>query len=260
MEDIGRILREAREQLNKSHEEIHDQTKISSAHLQLLEANNFTFLPETYIKAFLKTYAKALGLDEKDILNKYLENQREKRRAEEELNEVSSQDSAAPIPTNYNLEWSLGFGAIILIFGLIFVYAKYKSQNYGEPIPIVKGTLVEEVKDEESPESHRPQDKYEDNVSSPLELEITAIEKVGLRLAIDNNKVNEYTLSPGNKLIWIAEKRFEMFVGNVAAIMINFDGKRLNNLGNPGVAMRLVITKDGLVEQEIISNTQSPKK
>lgn len=258
MENIGRILKEAREHLNKSHEEIHIQTKISVDHLKFLEENNFAFLPETYVKAFLRTYARTLGLDDNQILRKYLENQEEKRKAEEELNELTSSEPKPGAPTNLNLEWSLGFGALVLIFSVIFVSTKYKSQIFEKPPNLVKGTPVEEVRDKDISTNQQPQTEKE-SLSSPLGLEITAIEKVWLRLTIDNNKVNEYTLAPGNKLIWIAQNRFEMLIGNAGAINVNFNGRKLSTLGASGEPVRLVITKDGLIEREIVTNAQRPE-
>ncbi len=256
MEDIGKILKEARERLKKSHEEIYKETKINISQLQALEENNFTFLPETYVKAFLKTYAKNLGLDPDDILNKYLKNQEEKRKAEEESDESSGPVPSSPEPTNNYLEWSLGFGAVILIFSVIFVYAKYRSYDFEGSANLIKEAQIQGAKVEANSANQHPKSVYKETLASPIELEVTAVEKVWLRLTIDNNKVNEYTLNPGNKLMWIAENKFEILVGNAAGIRLNFEGKEFANLGAPGEPMRLVVTKDGLVEQEKVGSVQ----
>lgn len=47
------------------------KTKIDIKKLEALEDGDFAFLPELYIKAFLKDYAKAIGLKEQFILEKY---------------------------------------------------------------------------------------------------------------------------------------------------------------------------------------------
>lgn len=79
MENLGEKLKQKRISLNKSHEQIHEQTRITVEHLEYLESNDFTFLPETYVKSYLKSYATALGLDADEILNEYAEIQTEKK-------------------------------------------------------------------------------------------------------------------------------------------------------------------------------------
>ncbi len=84
MLDVGKTLREKRHELNKSFEDIHDETRISVQHIAYLEENNFTFLPATYVKSFLKTYASCLGLDSKALLDAYSGRSPEPEQVEEE--------------------------------------------------------------------------------------------------------------------------------------------------------------------------------
>lgn len=72
MLDVGKTLRGKRQELNKSLEDIHDEIRISVQHIAYLEENNFTFLPATYVKSFLKTYATCLGLDSGALLEAYI--------------------------------------------------------------------------------------------------------------------------------------------------------------------------------------------
>jgi len=71
MPDIGKILKEKREKIGKSLDDIHRETRISIAHIQALEGNEFNFLPETYVKSFLKNYADTLGIDSKELLEMF---------------------------------------------------------------------------------------------------------------------------------------------------------------------------------------------
>jgi hypothetical protein len=119
---------------------------------------------------------------------------------------------------------------------------------------------MKKVKVEENSANHHLRPEGQEKLVTPLELELTAIENVWLRLTIDNSKVNEYTLSPGNKLMWPAENRFEIIVGNARGIIISFAGKKLSDFGASGESVRLVFTRDGLVEKEKISDILKPKK
>jgi len=47
------------------------QTRISLKFLEALEAGNFEILPETYIRAFIRDYAKAIGLDPDETIRRF---------------------------------------------------------------------------------------------------------------------------------------------------------------------------------------------
>jgi len=65
-------LKAAREALGLSLADIFQRTRISVAYLQAIENNDFHLLPTSaYTKNFIKTYARALGIDSKPILINY---------------------------------------------------------------------------------------------------------------------------------------------------------------------------------------------
>ncbi|MFQ5754437.1 MAG: helix-turn-helix domain-containing protein, partial [bacterium] len=218
MENIGIQLKEKREHLNKSLEEIHDLTRIAITHLQFLENNEFTFLPETYVKSFLKTYAEALELDADDIVNKYLENQQEKKREEEEAATAAAVESRIPDTKNQILEWALGIGAVVLVISLIFVYIQYRAQIYARPI--------QQMELAPAMESTPLADKLilptaTDNIKNrvaPIELQIKANDKVWIQFTVDDKTVSKYFLSPEEHLIWTAENNFDILFANTGEI------------------------------------------
>lgn len=66
---IGARLREARESRGLTLEQLAAETRIPQRHLQTIEAGDFAALPaRTYAVGFSKTYAKAVGLDENEVL------------------------------------------------------------------------------------------------------------------------------------------------------------------------------------------------
>jgi cytoskeleton protein RodZ len=72
MESPGKILKKEREMRNISLEKICSFTKIKEHHLEAIEEDRYELLPHTlYVKGYLKSYAKYLALDEKDILLQY---------------------------------------------------------------------------------------------------------------------------------------------------------------------------------------------
>ncbi len=64
-------LQQARIKNNLSLKDLSARTRIDLKFLEAIEEGNFSFLPELYVKAFLKEYANAAGLDPVIILKKY---------------------------------------------------------------------------------------------------------------------------------------------------------------------------------------------
>jgi cytoskeleton protein RodZ len=72
MAEIGATLREARMRARIDVSEIEAQTKIRAKYLRALENEEWDLLPgPTFVKSFLRTYAQALGLDGRAIVEEY---------------------------------------------------------------------------------------------------------------------------------------------------------------------------------------------
>jgi cytoskeleton protein RodZ len=72
MPEIGATLREARMRARIDVSEIEAQTKIRAKYLRALENEEWNLLPgPTFVKSFLRTYAQALGLDGKLLVEEY---------------------------------------------------------------------------------------------------------------------------------------------------------------------------------------------
>jgi|GEM_PF-1162706 len=69
--EIGNILREARERQNQSIQNAVEATKIRSKYLLALENGQFDVIPgQVYIKGFIRSYAKFLGLDGEELVSR----------------------------------------------------------------------------------------------------------------------------------------------------------------------------------------------
>ncbi len=72
MKQIGKELKEVREEKGISLEEIAEKTKIQPRFLRAIESGNWEDLPEeVYLRGFLKTYADALGLEGQEFVESY---------------------------------------------------------------------------------------------------------------------------------------------------------------------------------------------
>ena len=90
MPDIGATLREARMRQRIDIAEIEADTKIRAKYLRALENEEWDLLPgPTYVKSFLRTYADALGLDGRLLIEEY-------KLRHERLSDVELQPIAPP--------------------------------------------------------------------------------------------------------------------------------------------------------------------
>jgi len=72
MSELGEVLKKARLERNLSLDEIQEQTKIRKRYLEALEEGDFDVLPgKFYVRAFIKNYAEAIGLDAEEVLKYY---------------------------------------------------------------------------------------------------------------------------------------------------------------------------------------------
>jgi cytoskeletal protein RodZ len=72
MDEIGHILREARENKGLTLEQVQEETRINSRFLNALEHGDYASLPTpVHVRGFLRNYARFLGLDPQPLLDRY---------------------------------------------------------------------------------------------------------------------------------------------------------------------------------------------
>jgi cytoskeleton protein RodZ len=124
-EDIGALLREARERAGVSLRDIANTTKISMPTLAALERNDVSRLPGgIFLRSFVRAYAQEVGLDADDTVRRFVA--RFPDAAVEDTSTVAYQPSAErPVvdddrPASHVwrvIGWSLPLVAVIVYFG-----------------------------------------------------------------------------------------------------------------------------------------------
>ncbi len=72
MEELGALLQKRRLDKQLSLEELEERTKIQTRFLIAIEAGKIEHLPaEVYLRGFLRTYAKAIGMNPDDVIKQY---------------------------------------------------------------------------------------------------------------------------------------------------------------------------------------------
>jgi cytoskeletal protein RodZ len=128
MPEIGETLRDARMRARIDVSEIEAKTKIRAKYLRALENEEWGLLPgPTFVKSFLRTYAQALGLDGKALVEEYrLSHERPSEAALEPI--VSSPQHArsrAPGAARAPGGPSRGYLVVVGVVGLVIVLLIY---------------------------------------------------------------------------------------------------------------------------------------
>lgn len=72
MDELGHILREARDTRGLTLSEVQEQTRISQRYLEALEMGDYDLLPSpVHVRGFLRNYARFLNLDPEPLLERY---------------------------------------------------------------------------------------------------------------------------------------------------------------------------------------------
>src|SRR4051812_36832512 len=132
MPEIGATLREARMRARIDISEIEAETKIRAKYLRALENEEWDLLPgTTYVKTFLRTYADALGLDSKLLVEEY--RLRHERLSGEELLPISPRTaqrarSRRPGPPRFGRGWVVG-GVVAALIVLLYLLGSGGSND-----------------------------------------------------------------------------------------------------------------------------------
>lgn len=135
MESIGQVLSLAREEKEMSLDQLQEQTKIQKRYLIAIENNEFELLPgKFYVRAFIKLYAEAVGIDVEALLKEY-GGQIESSQMEEDVTPFSRVQTQRSIPINHSKWLELLPIIVLTLFAIavsVFIYfliSKYNSNG-----------------------------------------------------------------------------------------------------------------------------------
>jgi cytoskeleton protein RodZ len=224
MPEIGATLREARMRARIDVSEIEAQTKIRAKYLRALENEEWSLLPgPTYVKSFLRTYAQALGLDGKALVEEY-------RLHEEQPGEgvlepiVSAPRSARRVrrPSGPSRGYMVALGAVATLIVLLIVLL---AVGGGGGSPTSKSHHA--VAATKAKTRRRRGARTKGATAAPLvalALRPTAVVYVCLIGDSGRKLIPGVELQPGETTRTFHARRFEMTLGNSSVVMI-IDGR-----------------------------------
>lgn len=235
MESVGELLRKEREAQDKTIEDVVRATRMSGLTIAAIEEDRFSVMPAiVYVKGHLRTYARYLGLDGEEIIEKYLRYTQQQEEVEpDEWDTVELELHEQTQRSNKLALW-----IAIALIGIVIVVVALVWWSRRSP--------VEVPPPEPTPAQQLQAAAAQDTLIEWHTLELTAVarERTWLRIVADGTPVADLTLGAGDQRTWQADERFVLDVGNGGGLELYLDGVFL---GTAGAGTRLV---EGLVVDE----------
>lgn len=267
-------LREKREQSGITLQQMANKTRIDIKFLEAIDEGNFAFLPELYVKAFIKQYAKTVGLDENETMKRYeaaktgklyeIENESPQEQKPAFIPPVQTQtpDLKQPVKSYHDpsiekkqsdadnagkdkmLMLTAVTGIIVIILAVYFFFIRDTNEiivaekPFEEVINESRQRYVEEVPEES--------DNSVTMASDSLYLKFVSSETSWIFVIIDDTKSEEFTLAPNVEHIVVAEKNFKATVGNSGGVKLSLNNTPVEFSGRSGSVRHFSLNREGL--------------
>lgn len=265
---IGETLRQQREVISLTLEEVAEQTHLRPPLLQALEEGNIDALPSpVQARGMLNTYAHFLGLDTESLLLRFAEGLQ--RRHQERLAAASTARPKRPrarrLPAFATGDLVGGAFLFLFLIGTVIwgVGQVNRRNQHAAPtatLPSISEVLLSTPIATESSAAIPTSTELpltENNEANSTALETVAVEgkvqvvlvalqRVWVRVAVDGRVVQEGRLLPGQAYPFGGEERIEVLTGNAAAIQILYNQQELGVLGSLGEVVNVVFTAGGI--------------
>lgn len=281
-QELADELKKARQNKNLTLEQVSSKTKIDLKFLESMEVGDFAFLPEIYVKAFVKQYAKALDLDEEEMQKKYNAAKSGKDLDEAET-ETPQADNASKVyeqtpvkekayvydavemaksslKNSSNLDkGKVILGAVIVVLGVLaivyFLFIKSSKQTIVTEKPIEQ--VIKENESRYKVNKPAPKDTNASQTATgtvkndSLSLSIFASDTSWIRIVIDDSTVEDFIMFPQSQKTVEADNNYKITFGNSGAIKLKLNNKKLDFEGKNGKIKYVRVNKSGLKYLEI---------
>lgn len=217
MTELGNRLKEAREELGMSLEDLQEATKIQKRYLKGIEEGNYDMMPGPfYVRAFIKQYAEAVQLDPEQLFEEFKDEVPSTYKDEipEKLSRVQTKKTISGKSSKI-FDVLPKLLVVVFIVGALFVTWYFISKNAGDQASETvdenqQGTTFQQsenlTKAEEEPEQE-PEEKADNKeaVESPADdeegEEASSIEGQELAVVETSGRKSTYELKNADEFI-----------------------------------------------------------
>lgn len=259
MNTVSEKLRFARESQGLTLDDISNATRIQTNLLRAIDEGNFSILPPAYIRAFLRSYARQVGLDETDVLAEYdaviAQDSKPPTDHSKEASRTPSRPANDKRVRQKNVLAVITFALVVALVGsLVFL----RSGGNGEDVDEIPFQEVVRQQDTSPVKKTSPGPA---STASPQEggaphdsllLRVMTFDSVWIRIVIDDTLKREYLAPPRWSAKWKAREKFVVSVGNASALSFTLNNVALGSLGAPGKPVKnFLVTAANLTASEV---------
>jgi cytoskeletal protein RodZ len=250
MASLGQELKRERELRGISLKEIADSTRISLRFLQAIEEDKLDVIPgHFFIRAILRSYAKSIGIDENQVLNKY----QETYTFEEQLQYGESPERPRPRRRPLTQLFSrkivriAALAAAIIGLLLVLIYVLFLAPEKKPPVAAKSAQPTAQVEVPKPNPPPEPEPVVEE--VRGLRLEMTFVEETWLHVYADGQSVWDGIKGKGESLEVRAEREVRLNLGNAGGPELAINGQKAKPFGPSGaVRMDILITPENLLD------------
>ncbi|WP_440904916.1 RodZ domain-containing protein [Catenovulum sp. SX2] len=232
-ETVGMVLQAARIKLGLSEQDVAGSLNLKVTVIQGIESDDFTLIPvPTYIKGYLRAYAKLLSLDENQIIALYYQQQPVEYKPENKLKSFSKKTSQQAHDSRLML---VTYGIILVLVALIVVWWVQREAVVDDSASILPASSAAVNSDNQtlpttiSVEQQAPVQMQSQVVAEPTEVTEVSAEALNQDDAVLNESMAETETAVEENLLTEAEvHNLQMtFTGDCWINVIDSNGERV---------------------------------
>jgi cytoskeleton protein RodZ len=237
MESFSSELKKAREAKHLTLSDVSDATAINVRFLEALEQGNTSILPAPYIRAFIKEYAAAIGLDPSEVLRHFDRGAGAPDAQAVPKEHVEETPAPAPPPEPPMQSQSKPFSARIARYAMLSIALAAVGigiWNLWRPPSRIPEIPLSSTMNQELPSRPEPRKLIQDS----LTLSGRTNDSVWIQVQIDNLPSRELLLRAGQKFTWRAQEKYIVTLGNAGGVEFTLNDRHLGTLGKRGAVVR----------------------
>lgn len=277
--EIGQKLKDQRELLGFSLDDVVRHTHLRIHYLESLEAGNLDGLPSPVQgRGMLNNYAVFLGLDPEPLLLRFADGLQARLAVKqaaraENLPQTSRRELRTPTRLQRTISSELIIGAVLVIFlaassiwVAIRIFTIQSGQQAAPTAPSIAEVLLATATETLTPTplpptltlpvagiqaTVQPTGTGEPlavagTPASGVQVYVTARHRAWMRVLVDGEVEFDGRILPGSAYAYTGEERVELTTGDGDALQVFFNQQDLGSLGLAGEVVNLVFTLDGI--------------
>ncbi len=247
---IGAYLRAARRKRRISIERAAEETRIRADFLMRMESDEFDFLATAYVRGFLRSYARYLGVDPEPVVEEFDRRFGAGRVDTAQIAALERRTKRLPRERRRTNNWAVAAVVALLGFTGLGIIGILSSPDEPEPAPddIAGSSPSPEVTVDPSPAASPSPSETPQTIAfdDGIDVEIVATKAdCWVDVTADGQSIFSQTIPLGSGSGTLhADRQMNIVLGNAGGVELIVEGKRIRDIGGEGEVVDLTLPRD----------------